>query len=254
MDDQVRTLIVDDEEGIRYFLDQILQREGHSVMTAASGEEALACLNRTCFDLIMLDLRLGGRIDGMRVLEAVKWRWPETAVIILTAYGSLDSALAAIREGVDGYLLKPSEPKELRQVVREVLARREHRGSAVETRRPADLLQWRTWAIERDKHLALLNGQPLDLTPREFRLLAYLVEHAPRIISPQELVQATLGYEPRDVTEAREVIKWYIHRLRRKAEPDPSRPRYILNVRGVGYGLAGEESAPISDGTDKSAG
>ena len=80
MADQVRTLVVDDEAGIRFFIQETLQRAGHAVVTAASGESALDILRTSPFDLIMLDLRLGGRVDGLKVLEAVRWRWPDAAV------------------------------------------------------------------------------------------------------------------------------------------------------------------------------
>jgi len=233
MTDLVHTLVVDDEEKVRFFLKETLQRAGHTVVTAASGEEALDRLRETPFDLIMLDLRLGGRVDGLRVLEAVRWRWPQTVVIILTGYGSLESAMAAIREGVDGYLLKPVEPQEVRQAVQEALERRERLACPQEAEE--GVLQRGPFSVDLNKHLVTMNGQPLELTPQEFKLLVHLMQKAPGVISPKELVRAVRGYEPEYLYEAREIIKWYVHRLRRKVEPEPSKPRYILNVRGVGY-------------------
>jgi len=235
MTEQIRTLVVDDEAGIRFFLEETLRRAGHAVVTASSGEEALDRLRETPFELAVLDLKLGGRVDGLRVLEAVRWRWPETVVIILTAHGSLESAIAAIREGVDGYLLKPVEPDEVRQAVREALARRERLARSKEVDEEQHLLQQGSFSVDLKKHLAILDGRPLDLTPSEFKLLFYLMQNAQRVISPRELVQAVREYECEHEREAREIIKWYIHRLRRKVEPDPSSPRHILNVRGVGY-------------------
>ncbi len=241
MAEQVHTLVVDDEEKICFFLKETLQRAGHVVVIANSGEEALARLRETHFDLVLLDLMLGGRVDGLRVLEAVKWRWPETAVIILTAYGSLESALTAIREGVDGYLLKPAEPEELRQIVQEVLARREEQARLKGLDKRKRFLEWGPLSVDQNKHQATLHGQPLELTFSEFKLLAHLMQNADRVVSSKELVQVVQGYECEDEREAREIIKWYIHRLRRKVEPDPSNPQYILNVRGVGYTLGGKE-------------
>lgn len=240
MTEQVRTLVVDDEEKIRFFLKETLQRAGHTVVTASSGEEALDRLRETPFDLIMLDLRLGGRVDGLRVLEAVRWRWPQTVVIILTGYGSLESAMAAIREGVDGYLLKPVEPQEVRQAVQEALERRE---KLARSKRSAEgqVLQRGPFSVDLKKHKATQDGEPLDLTPREFKLLVHLMQKAPGVISPKELVRVVRDYEPEYVQEAREIIKWYIHRLRQKVEPEPSNPCYILNVRGVGYRFGGRE-------------
>ena len=151
MMDPVHNLVVDDEETIRFFLKETLQRAGHTVVTASSGEEALDRLRETPFDLIMLDLRLGGRVDGLRVLEAVKWRWPQTVVIILTGYGSLESAMAAIREGVDGYLLKPVEPQEVRQAVQEALERRERLACPQEIEE--GVLQSGPFSVDLNKHL-----------------------------------------------------------------------------------------------------
>lgn len=235
MNRQLRTLVVDDEEGIRYFLSETLQRAGYLVVTAGSGEEALARLRDEAYDLIMLDLKLGGRIDGMRVLESVRWRWPQTVVIILTAHGSLDSALTAIREGVDGYLLKPVEPAQVRQAVKEAFERRWRLAPAEEAEEAARIVERGAFAVDLEKHVATRDGVPLELTPREFSLLVYLMENAPQVIAPTELVRAVRQYEVEHPHEAREIIKWYIHRLRRKVEPDPAEPRHIINVRGVGY-------------------
>jgi DNA-binding response OmpR family regulator len=239
MTETVRALVVDDEDGPRLFVEETLRRAGHAVTTAASGEEALDLLRDAAYDLIVLDLRLGGRVDGMRVLEAVRWRWPETVVVILTAHGSLESAVAAIREGVDGYLLKPVEPAELRRAVQEAMERRAGLIRLQRETRQARILRGGPFAVDVDKREATMDGRPLDLTPREFTLLCYLLEHADRAVGHKELVQAVREYEPRDIYEAQEIIKWYVHRLRQKVEPDPGHPRHIVTVRGVGYRFEG---------------
>jgi DNA-binding response OmpR family regulator len=235
MADPIQTLVVDDEDALRFFIAKTLRRTGHQVTEAASGEEALELLRDTRFDLVMLDLMLGGRVDGLKVLEVARWRWPDTVIMILTAHGSLESAMAAIREGVDGYLLKPVEPAELRQAVREALDRRQDMTRAQEVEPEANVLERGPFSVDLKKHEATVDGSPLDLTPREFTLLVHLMQNADRAISPEELVRVVREYEPLDAFEARDVVKWYIYRLRRKVEPEPSNPRYILNVRGVGY-------------------
>jgi DNA-binding response OmpR family regulator len=234
MAELTRALVVDDEERIRYFLEETLRRVGYVVVTASSGEEALDLLRDTSFDVAVIDLNLGGRVDGLRVLEALRWRWPGTAVVILTAHGSLESALAAIREGVDAYLLKPSGPAEVRQAVQEALERRKKLRGQVEGAEGREIRRG-GFAVDLEQHLATRDGQPLDLTPQELKLLAHLMRNAPRVVPPLELVQVVRECKLEDLYEARQVIKWYIHRLRRQAEPDPSNPRHILNVRGVGY-------------------
>lgn len=235
MAEQNHTLVVDDDEGVRFFLEETLRRDGHIVVTASSGEEALDRMRDTFFDLVMLDLKLSGRVDGLRVLEAVRWRWPETVVVILTAHGSLESAMAAIREGVDGYLLKPVEPDEVRKAVQEALDRRRSLARFEGAGQEEHVLQRGPFSVDLTKHLITLDGQPLELTSREFKLLVHLMQNAHRVVSPRELVQVVGQYEAEDLYEARQIVKWYIHRLRRKVELDPSSPRYVLNVRGVGY-------------------
>lgn len=236
--EKVRTLVVDDEETVRFFLAEALKRDGHEVSTATCGEEALERLRETPFDLALVDLKLGGRIDGLRVLEAIRWRWPSTAVIILTAHGSLESAVAAIREGVDLYLLKPLETDDLRQAAQEALARRQQRAAlAVHDVGEPYLLRRGPFVVDLDKHQVQVGGQTPELTQREYRLLVYLIENAQRVVPPQELVRVVQDYDPPTVREARDIIKWYVYSLRRKVEPDPSHPRYIINVREAGYTL-----------------
>lgn len=235
MADLMRALVVDDEERIRFFLSETLQRSGHVVTTAASGEEALELLQDNAFDLILLDLMLGGRIDGQRVLEAVRWRWPGTIVIILTAHGTLGSAVSAIREGVDGYLLKPVRPEEVRRAIEEAIERRE---ALVETGTDGEashILKRGPFSVDLQSHQVTYERENVELTPSEFRLLVHLMQNAHQVISPPDLVQAVRRFRPEYLQEARQIIKWYIHRLRRKVEPDPDDPRHILNVRGVGY-------------------
>jgi DNA-binding response OmpR family regulator len=183
----------------------------------------------------MLDLRLGGRADGIRVLEAIRWRWPETMVIILTAHGSLDTAMAAIREGVEGYLLKPVDPSEVREAIREALERREMITQRAKEEEERHIIKGGPFTVDTQKHQAFSGEEILDLTPCEFKLLTHMIQNAERVIGPPELVEIVRDYKPEDLHEARQIIKWYIHRLRQKVEPEPSSPRYILNVRGVGY-------------------
>ncbi|MBM4456816.1 MAG: response regulator transcription factor [Chloroflexi bacterium] len=235
----IRALIVDDDAGVRFTLSETLQRAGYEVAAAASGEAALDLLRDRPFDLAILDLNLGTRVDGLRVLEGIRWRWPQMAVVILTAHGSLESAMAAIREGVDGYLLKPAEPNELLAAAREALARRLLRAApSSEPQRPARVLRHGPLLLDLDKRQLECAGRAVDLAPAEFSLLACLIENAHRTVPPKELVRVVQGYEPDYQHEARQIVKWYIHRLRAKIEPAPTHPRFILNVRGVGYTIA----------------
>jgi DNA-binding response OmpR family regulator len=235
MTELVRALVVDDEEHIRLFLKEVLRREGYVVTTAANGGEALAYLEDTAFDLAILDLMLGGRIDGQRVLEAIRWRCPAMVVIMMTAHGTLDSALEAIREGVDGYLLKPVEASEVRRAIKEAFDRREQRAELYLARGEWQRLNRGPFSVDFDSHRVTRNDEDIALTPSEFALLVHLMQNAHQVVGPKALVEVVRQYRPEYLHEARQIIKWYIHRLRQKMEPDPSNPRYIVNVRGVGY-------------------
>jgi len=234
MTEVTRALVVDDEDRICLTLKEALQRDGHQVVTASSGEEALDILRDTSFDAAVVDLNLGGDVDGLRVLEAIRWRWPGMAVLILTGRGSLESAIAAIRDDVDDYLLKPARPRKVRAAVRRALEKRRSMQSKEEAQ-DQRVVQRGGFFVNLDQHLAVRDGQPLDLTPQEMSLLTHLMQNAHRVVPPPELVRVVRNYKPDSLHEARQIIKWYIHRLRQQVEPDPSNPRHILNVRAVGY-------------------
>ena len=231
---KTHTLVVDDEPGIRFFVEETLHRSGHDVTSVKSGEEALKTLRDTPFDLVVLDLKLGGKVDGIKVLEAIRWRWPETSVIILTAHGSLDTALQAIDHGIEKYVQKPLSPQELRLVVEEVLS-----AKANSNKRPLDegnqVFKKGEFTVDEGLHRVTIGNTTLELTPSEFKLIVHLLRNDDRVITPEELVEVVRGYKPDDVIEARQIIKWYIHRLRQKIEAESSHPEFIINVRGVGY-------------------
>lgn len=233
----MQTLIVDDENNARFFLDETLCRLDHEINSVSIGEDALNLLRDTPFQLIILDIKLVGRVDGLRVLKAVRWRWPETVVIILTARATLESALAAIQDGVDGYLLKPVTSEQILKAIQNAFdIRRKRLERALESDRNSKLTHG-PFTVDRQKYEASKNGEGLELTPSEFKLLGYLIHNVHRVVSPLELVEAVQGYESHNLRDPRRVIKWYIHQLRRKIEEDSSNPRFIKNMRGVGYKL-----------------
>jgi DNA-binding response OmpR family regulator len=254
-----RILMVDDEASIRLTLGAILTRAGYDVTSAGDGEEAIPLLEQQAFDLLLVDLKMPG-MGGMQVVSAARLRQPDIAVIVLTGHGSLDTAIEGIRQDVFDYLLKTSEPSYVVERVKAALATREKAlrqralidivGTAVQELRGgsqageaepggsaerlvvAGALQLDTWRQE-----ATLAGRTLPLTPTEFRVLLCLAEHAGTMLSYAQLVRCAQGYDAGDL-EASELIKPHIHHLRQKLEPDPSTPRYILNVRGKGYLLS----------------
>jgi len=263
-----RILVVDDEQNIRLTLSALLGRAGHSVTTAASGEEAVALFGRERFDLMLVDLQMPG-MNGMQVIDALRERGFDTTVIVLTGHGSLESAIEGIHQGVFDYMLKTSDPSQIIERVSaglEERTRRQRQNQLIDTinaaaheltggepapaaplppapaapAAPAPApggerqltigpLQLDTW-----HQTANLDGRSLNLTPTEFRLLLCLAEHAGQMLSYTQLVRCAQGYETSDL-EAGELIKPHIHHLRQKIEPEPGAPRYLLNVRGKGY-------------------
>ena len=260
-------MVVDDEAVARVSLAEILRLEGYQVATAASGEEALSLLNKSGpFDLMVLDLKMPG-MDGLEVTEMVRVQSPGTVIILLTAFATLETAIQAIRNGAHDYLIKPCPIPKVLESVRKGLSKRQqeqHRQQLVsklqrtlselitvegaevieETApaQPSRFLQVRDVVVDRQKHVAMLRGQPLDLTPTEFKILVCLLETPDQVWSPQELVRRAQGYET-DAWGARAIVRVHIRRLRKKMETNPSAPKYILNVRGVGYMFTGSSQS-----------
>lgn len=230
-----QTLIVDDEQNIRTFIGRALELVGYEIELAADGKQALDLIRDKHYDLVFLDLNLGGKVDGLRVLEAIRWRWPDTAVIILTGHGSLESAMQAIREGVDIYLLKPVGPDQIRDAAQEAIEKRKQYFSLKQEQAEQVELRVGPVYVHKDKLIVKKNDQELDLTSREFGLLVYLMQNTHRVVPPKELAREVGGFSPESSHEARNYIKWYIHQLRQKIEEDPSDPTLIQNIREGGY-------------------
>jgi DNA-binding response OmpR family regulator len=230
-----QTLIVDDEQNIRTFIGRALELVGYEIELAADGKQALDLIRDKHYDLVFLDLNLGGKVDGLRVLEAIRWRWPDTAVIILTGHGSLESAMQAIREGVDIYLLKPVGPDQIRDAAQEAIEKRKQYFSLKQEQAEQIELRVGPVYVHKDKLIVKKNDQEVDLTSREFGLLVYLMQNTHRVVPPKELAREVGGFSPESSHEARNYIKWYIHQLRQKIEEDPSDPTLVQNIREGGY-------------------
>jgi Response regulators consisting of a CheY-like receiver domain and a winged-helix DNA-binding domain len=248
-------LIVDDEPAIRFFLSETLSQAVYEVTTAASGEQALALLQQQPIDLVLLDLKMEG-IDGLQVMAEVERLPLPPVVIILTAHASLDSAIQAMRRGGHDYLIKPCRTEELLASVEKGLARRQKllqqqallhqiEVSARQLRLgslpdpPATpgkprFLEARGLLLDREQHTVTRQGQPIHLTPSEFKLLLCLMEQADHIVPLDELMRVLHGTEG-DRWEARRAISTHLWNLRRKIGNAPDGGPYLVNVRGRGY-------------------
>jgi DNA-binding response OmpR family regulator len=270
-----KILVVDDEVGIRLYLEEILVRDGHQVLAVESGEQAVAILEQRSFDLALVDLKLKG-MDGMEVLSAIRQQALDTVVIILTAHATLETAVEALRQGAVDYLFKPCKTVQLRESVRKGLQHRQrqlrqrsllhqleqHLSSELESIRATIAEQPSPYLLESVKidetlpealdsggrflersglivdfssHLITLDGCLLELSPTEFDLLAYLVTEAPRVVSPQELVREVQGYAS-EVWEARDTVRQHVYKIRQKIKDATGQTDDLIRtVRGVGY-------------------
>jgi len=256
-----KILLVDDEANIRKGLQAILQKDGHEVRVAATAQAALSLLNDFEAETAVLDIRMPG-MQGSELLGALKQRWPHLAVIMLTGHGSMDTAITAVKEGAFDYLLKPARPDDLRQVVAQALAesRRQREQAAFLTNLQSGLerlqtlpapatagqpatpiatrLQIKNLVLDRSTHELRRGDEPIDLTPSEYDILLVLAEQGGAVVDYVTLVKLALGHQL-ETAEAKELIKRHIYSLRQKIEREPQEPVILLNVRGVGYRLAG---------------
>jgi DNA-binding response OmpR family regulator len=221
-------LIVEDEAKIVKLARDYLERAGFAVVSASDGQEALTAFHSARPDLGILDLGLPG-MDGLDVLRELR-RESNTPVIILTARGEESDRLVGLELGADDYVVKPFSPKELVARVRAVLRRVEGASAGgAEILRVADLV------LDLPRMRLTVGGGPVELTLTEFQLLAALARQPGRIFTRAQLLEAVRGVAFESYERA---IDTHIKNLRRKIEPNPRQPRYLLTVYGVGYRMA----------------
>jgi two-component system alkaline phosphatase synthesis response regulator PhoP len=222
-------LVVDDEAKIVQIARDYLAHAGFRVLTAGDGKSAIDLALSEKPDLIVLDIGLPA-MDGLDVTRAVR-KYGDTPIIMLTARGEESDKLVGLELGADDYVVKPFSPKELVARVRAVLRRAEARRDAPASQniRIADL------TLDLPKMAVSVNGAPAQLTASEFQLLAALAQQPGRIFTRAQLLDALRGVAFESYERA---IDAHIKNIRRKIEPDPRAPRYILTVYGVGYKFA----------------
>lgn len=233
-------LVVDDEPVARQSLSDILRLEGYGVTSLPNGQSAVEFIRTHSVDLMVVDLRMPG-MDGLEVIQVVNQISPDTEVILLTAHGSIETAVEALRLRIHDYLLKPALPSQIVASVKKGLARRTARAKS---RVGSDLMIAEETASEhklRDgtlvdlsRRLVRQKKQEVHLTPAEGRLLRVLLENTGRVFSHRELVLLVQGYDT-SVQEAPEVLRPLVSRLRHKLVPFPGLVNRISSVRGTGY-------------------
>jgi DNA-binding response OmpR family regulator len=222
-----RILVVEDEMQIARTLRDYLEVAGFEVTAVGDGEAALASVRGHRPDLVVLDLGLPG-MDGLDVARELR-RASTTPIVMLTARGDETDRIVGLELGADDYLVKPFSPKELVARVRAVLRRTSGATAGAEVLRAGEV------EVDLPKMRARVGGEPVDLTPTEFELLATFVREPGRVFTRGQLLDALHGVT---IDSYERAIDAHVKNLRRKIEPEVGRPRYVLTVHGVGYRFA----------------
>ncbi|MEV0383306.1 response regulator transcription factor [Nonomuraea sp. NPDC050643] len=221
-----RVLVVEDEESFSDALSYMLRKEGFEVSVAATGPEALDTFDRNGADLVLLDLMLPG-LPGTEVCRSLRQR-SKVPVIMLTAKDSEIDKVVGLELGADDYVTKPFSSRELVARIRAVLRRQ---GDVVEELETA-VLAVGPVRMDVDRHVVAVRGEQVQLPLKEFELLEVLLRNAGRVLTRGQLIDRVWGADYVGDTKTLDV---HVKRLRAKIEADPSNPRCILTVRGLGY-------------------
>jgi len=223
-------LVVDDDVTVAEVLTRYLEREGFDVIAVTDGDAALAAAQASSPDLVVLDLMLPG-IDGLEVCRRLRHHSP-VPVVMLTARGDESDRIAGLEIGADDYVVKPFSPRELTARVKAVLRRAQGAALADSTPTGSDpVLQAEDLTLDTSARQVHVGGNEAVLTAREFELLAFLMRHPRRAFRREELFEQVWGWTYGDTA----TVTVHVRRLREKIEVDPSDPRRIVTVWGVGY-------------------
>lgn len=225
--DGKRILVVDDEPRMINFIRMNLELEGHQVIEAHTGLEALEAVRTKLPDIVLLDVMMP-ELDGFETLRMLR-EFSNIPVIMLTAKGEENDKVYGLELGADDYIAKPFGPRELASRIKAVLRRTEAPSTAPDQ---AVLKIDDRLSVDFNRHEVIVNGERIKLRPTEYRLLYHLIENAGWTVPHDQLLAKVWGYEYRDEAH---YVRLYVNYLREKIEEDPSNPKYILTERGVGY-------------------
>ena len=221
-----RVLVVEDEASFSEALEFLLGKEGFSVMTAATGNEALRKFEQGGIDLILLDLMIP-EVSGTEVCRQIRAK-SKVPIIMLTAKDSEVDKVVGLEIGADDYVTKPYSSRELIARIRAVLRRNSDDGISVDP----GTLSVHGIRMDIDRHQVSMNGIPLSLPLKEFELLEFLMRNAGRVLTRMQLIDRVWGSDYVGDTKTLDV---HVKRLRAKIESDPANPKIIQTVRGLGY-------------------
>lgn len=217
-------LLVEDEEALRLFIGDSLRREGYDVAYACDGHEAMAKAGDPAVDLIILDIMLPGK-NGFEVCSAVRASGRNIPILMLTALGQSEDTVKGLRLGADDYVRKPFNMGELMARVSALLRR-------VPSAPPPPVYEFGSIRVDVAGTAVTRNGEPVNLSAREFQLLRFLLERRGETLSREVLLKEVWGYSPDIFTRT---VDMRIANLRQHLEDDPKQPKFILTVQGLGY-------------------
>jgi DNA-binding response OmpR family regulator len=223
-------LVVDDEQTLRDTLAEILEEEGYRVVTAADGREALERFRAEKPDLVLLDLMLP-ELSGMEVCRILRQE-SDVPILMLTARDSEIDKVVGLELGADDYVTKPFSLRELVARVRALLRRSEATVTGTSDVPPA--IDLGRVQVDLAGHRLLRDGEPLQVKPRAFELLSFLLQNPGQVFTREQLLERVWGYDYAGETRTVDV---HVHWLRAQVEEDPQRPKLLQTVRGVGYVL-----------------
>jgi two-component system KDP operon response regulator KdpE len=226
-----RVLVIDDEPQILRALKTILREKHFEVSTASRGEEGLVQAAAQPPDLVILDLGLPD-VDGVEVCRRLR-EWTEVPILVLSVRDREADKVAALDHGADDYLTKPFGIEELLARVRVAL-----RHGAAAQGAPSPLVRAGPLLIDVANHVVLRDGEEVKLTATEFRLLAYLAVNSRRVVTHSNILSHVWGEAEAGHVE---YLRVYMRQLRKKLEPDPDRPQFLLTEPGVGYRLVADD-------------
>jgi len=218
-----RLLVVEDEPGIAFALEADLRAEGYEVVVATTGDEAMRAVGAGSIDLVLLDVMLPGK-DGFEVCRDMRRSGFRAPIVMLTAKSQEAEKVMGLELGADDYITKPFSPRELRARVKAALRR-----AAPES---PDVFRFGNTEVDFARCEVRRGHDTIDLSALEFKLLTAFVRSRGRVLTRAQLLDAAWG---RDVSLNDRVVDNHIVSLRRKIEPDPARPQFLVNIRGLGY-------------------
>lgn len=222
-------LVVDDEVSILTLVEFNLQKAGFSVSKATDGYQALRMVRDLRPDLVILDIMLPS-LDGFEVCKQLRQKGIRTPVLMLSARGDEVDKVLGLELGADDYLTKPFSPRELVARVKALLRRSQPDAFPETVFSVGDL------TLNREKYEAYIKHTRLELTPKEFDILCYMLQNRGRVLTRDQLLRDVWDYELAGDTR---IVDVHVSHLREKIEPDPKKPVYIKTVRGIGYKFEG---------------